>query len=98
MKETIIYCDICGKKNATTCHFYIDRKMDGAGSMEDQHESLDLCDEHKWTAYQKAEKIGGRQLGAQVFQQMAALLPTKISSRMTKQMDTLFQQGEPKNV
>lgn len=56
MRVETICCDLCGKEGAKSRQFYVDRKMDGAGSMEDHFESLDLCDDHSWEAFQIAQK------------------------------------------
>jgi hypothetical protein len=55
VKVEIVKCDVCGVDGAKTCYFHVDRKMDAAGSMDDEHESMDLCDEHAWQAYLKAQ-------------------------------------------
>jgi hypothetical protein len=57
MKIEVIKCDVCGAEGAQTCYFYVDRKMDHAGSMEDEHESIDLCGKCKWEPYLLAEKL-----------------------------------------
>lgn len=57
MKVTTIFCDICKAENASTCYFYVDRKMDLAGSMEDVEELIDLCSAHQWAAYKLAEQL-----------------------------------------
>lgn len=57
MKRQIISCDICKTEGALTCWFTTDRKMDGAGSMDDEQESLDLCPKHQWAAYKLAEQL-----------------------------------------
>jgi hypothetical protein len=46
MTETRILCDICGKPDASQMQFVVDRQMDGAGSMENVWEYVDLCQEH----------------------------------------------------
>jgi hypothetical protein len=43
MREVIIRCDICSAAGAQTIYLTVDRRMDGAGSMEDVQESADLC-------------------------------------------------------
>jgi hypothetical protein len=43
MKTELISCDCCGAAYAKSVSFYIDRRMDAAGSMEDLYESVDLC-------------------------------------------------------
>ena len=45
MKLTIIRCDSCKKTHdhAKSIGVYIDRRMDGAGSMEDEWATVDLC-------------------------------------------------------
>ena len=45
---TIEVCDICGSRDGVVRHFYaIDRRNDGAGSMEDVGEVYDLCVKHQ---------------------------------------------------
>jgi hypothetical protein len=56
VKVEQIFCDVCGKENARTSWFYVDRRMDGAGSMDDHHDPIDLCGGCAWTAYKLAEK------------------------------------------
>lgn len=46
MKKEIILCDVCGVKNAETLSIQVDRTMDGAGSMENIYEQIDLCPKH----------------------------------------------------
>jgi len=43
--KTIFICDSCGKDFEKQARFslYVDRQPDGAGSMEDIYEYLDLC-------------------------------------------------------
>ena len=57
MKEVTIRCDVCKESGALTCYFYLDRKMDGAGSMDDIEEPVDLCAKHQWAAYKLAEQL-----------------------------------------
>lgn len=54
-REHIIYCDICGKKESVECSFYVDRRLDAAGSMDDEFEHMDLCRDHLLTAFQLAQ-------------------------------------------
>jgi hypothetical protein len=44
-QRTVYDCDCCGAKNADTQNISvaIDRAMDGAGSMETEYQSVDLC-------------------------------------------------------
>ncbi len=44
-RNEIISCDRCGKQNseAQAISVYIDRCMNGAGSMEDEYRVVDLC-------------------------------------------------------
>jgi hypothetical protein len=57
MKIEIIKCDICKADDALTCSFYVDRRMDPAGSMDDEYEYIDLCPKHQWRAYKLAEQL-----------------------------------------
>ena len=44
MKKELILCDVCGKEtHLDTMCVVVDRKMDGAGSMDDVCEHADLC-------------------------------------------------------
>lgn len=44
MKKELLLCDVCGKEtHLDTMYVAVDRKMDGAGSMSDECEHLDLC-------------------------------------------------------
>lgn len=67
MKKELIYCDICGKTDALTCSFYVDRCLDAAGSSDDVFEYLDLCPKHQWEAYKIAEKERGFSLAKHVY-------------------------------
>jgi hypothetical protein len=50
----IRYCDICkSQEQVETKSFWIDRKMDGAGSMSDIRETHDLCTSCLVKIYQK---------------------------------------------
>ncbi len=40
------HCDYCGKRPALEFSYFVDRRMDGAGSMENNYDSIDLCHEH----------------------------------------------------
>ena len=44
-QRTVYDCDKCGKKNAETRQIsvVVDRNTDGAGSMENWNEEVDLC-------------------------------------------------------
>lgn len=45
---TINICDICHtSKDVTLVYFCNDRKMDAAGSMDDEGETFDLCPNHR---------------------------------------------------
>lgn len=56
MTVKTIFCDVCKEEGALTSHFYVDRAMDGAGSMSDDLEPMDLCIKCSWAAYKLAEK------------------------------------------
>lgn len=52
--RTIRECDLCGKECPyETIYAKVDRRADGAGSMEDVHEYLDLCPVHLRALVQK---------------------------------------------
>lgn len=45
---TIKICDVCGtRQDVQTKHYWVNRKMDAAGSMDDEYESFDLCAKHR---------------------------------------------------
>ncbi len=72
MTKKSIYCDLCGKEDAITWWFTVDRFMDPAGSMDDAQESFDLCSEHGAEPYlilAKNKKIG-REHAAFVYQNL----------------------------
>lgn len=56
-RKTLITCDVCGASDALECCFYVDRRMDGAGSMDDEIDAVDLCAKHQWAAYKLAEQF-----------------------------------------
>lgn len=72
-KVTTVFCDVCGAKDAVTREFYVDRRMDPAGSMEDEHEYLDLCGNCGWKAYTLAQRKHGRELGKDVHTELSGL-------------------------
>lgn len=44
MKKEITYCDKCGKETKSpTIYLKTDRRMDAAGDMDDEYETIDLC-------------------------------------------------------
>jgi hypothetical protein len=53
MKKEVIYCDVCGKQGAQTLSVWVNRTMDGAGSMENDYETVDLCHEHSISLLKK---------------------------------------------
>jgi hypothetical protein len=74
MKHGLITCDVCGAVGARTCDFHVDRCSDAAGGMDDQYESMDLCDEHAWAAYKIAEKrASGFELAREVRAQLRTM-------------------------
>lgn len=41
---TIRICDVCkSQDDVSNCAYWVDRRMDAAGSMEDDYDSFDLC-------------------------------------------------------
>jgi hypothetical protein len=46
-------CDVCKDKNkeAHVKSFFIDRKMDASGSMSDEYETMDICNDCKLDIY-----------------------------------------------
>lgn len=73
MKHGLITCDVCGAVGAKTCPFYVDRRLDAAGSMDDEYETMDLCDVHAWKAYLIAEKELGFAIAQKVHSELKAL-------------------------
>ena len=43
MKKTLVYCDRCEKNDAYTVSIITDRRMDAAGSMENEHTEKDYA-------------------------------------------------------
>jgi hypothetical protein len=52
MTETKVRCDACGGQ-ALPIQYNFKREMDGAGSMETNYDTVDLCHEHTRGALQK---------------------------------------------
>jgi len=43
MTVKTILCDCCKAPDAQSVQYFVDRRMDAAGSMENEYESIDLC-------------------------------------------------------
>ncbi len=41
-----IICDACKAEGAREISYFVDRRMDAAGSMENEYETIDLCHAH----------------------------------------------------
>lgn len=70
MKETVVRCDICGKPGASEVSFYVNRRLDAAGSPDNEYEHLDLCVSHQWAVYKEAEKLLAFEQVQQVYNKM----------------------------
>lgn len=46
MTVTTVMCDTCGNADARAVSYFVDRRMDAAGSMENEYETVDLCADH----------------------------------------------------
>ena len=57
MKKETILCDRCGDEGAKTAAIFVDRKMDGAGSMENEYEYADLCHKCALVMVEKLTKL-----------------------------------------
>lgn len=73
MKIEIIKCDICGADGAKTCWLTVDRRMDPAGSMEDESDDIDLCGEHGRAAFLIAANELNRDVRRGLMQRLRAM-------------------------
>jgi hypothetical protein len=54
---TIKICDVCKSQDeVTNCAYWVDRRMDAAGSMDDEYDSFDLCIQCRLNAAMKVIK------------------------------------------
>ena len=73
MKIEIIKCDVCGATPALTHWFTMDRRLDGAGSMEDVQEPRDLCPKCLWRHFKALEKLCASDVRQEAFDSIPVL-------------------------